>query len=329
MIRDNTFKIYKITNSINDKIYIGLTTQTIEQRWSVHINKNSSCRVLNRAFRKYGKDNLIMEHIFTAFDVQSMVEMEKFFIKYYNCLAPNGYNLMTGGQYSKASEETKAILRIKNKENWTDNLKNKQSITFKQKWKNEPKMQDRLKGLRSETKKRKQSIIGINVKDFSIKKFESINEAERFQKGISQAIENNSYAGQYIWFKNTEELNYYLDKSKKLLNNPDFLNRGKQSWNKCNSNARLTKLANTTKNRQIPIVSVSIETKEVKYYKSVNIAIRSGFSANSINECLKERAIRGMGHCWFYKTEENKSFYQIKAANLLSNLRIGCKAKIS
>ena len=30
--------IYKITNLINNKVYIGLTTETIEKRWKSHIS---------------------------------------------------------------------------------------------------------------------------------------------------------------------------------------------------------------------------------------------------------------------------------------------------
>ena len=45
--------IYKITNTINDKVYIGKTTRTIEERWKEHLNsiKDKDFKIY-RAFRK-------------------------------------------------------------------------------------------------------------------------------------------------------------------------------------------------------------------------------------------------------------------------------------
>ena len=50
--------IYRLTNTVNQKTYIGLTTQTLERRWRAHVNsatRGSSCH-LHNAIRKYGPD---------------------------------------------------------------------------------------------------------------------------------------------------------------------------------------------------------------------------------------------------------------------------------
>lgn len=56
--------IYKITNTINDKVYIGKTTRTIEERWKEHLNsiKDKDFKIY-RAFRKYGVKNFSIESI--------------------------------------------------------------------------------------------------------------------------------------------------------------------------------------------------------------------------------------------------------------------------
>ena len=41
--------IYKVTNTINVKVYIGQTTKTIEERWSKHIEKANELRNLREA----------------------------------------------------------------------------------------------------------------------------------------------------------------------------------------------------------------------------------------------------------------------------------------
>ena len=59
--------IYKITNKINNKVYIGKTLGTIENRWKSHIrdSKRTHCekRPLYSAFEKYGVENFIIEEV--------------------------------------------------------------------------------------------------------------------------------------------------------------------------------------------------------------------------------------------------------------------------
>lgn len=91
--------IYKITNLVNGKAYIGKTTFTIERRFQQHkedykkeINKN---RPLYKAMNKYGIKNFIVEEIGNYSDEQlneKEIEYIKFFDTYYN-----GYNATLGG----------------------------------------------------------------------------------------------------------------------------------------------------------------------------------------------------------------------------------------
>ena len=59
--------IYKITNMLNNKVYIGKTLSTPEKRWREHINdsQKSQCaqRPLYRAFAKYGIENFQLDII--------------------------------------------------------------------------------------------------------------------------------------------------------------------------------------------------------------------------------------------------------------------------
>ena len=52
--------IYKITNTVNGKIYVGQTVRTLEERKWQHINtaKNGHKNHLYNAMRKYGIENL-------------------------------------------------------------------------------------------------------------------------------------------------------------------------------------------------------------------------------------------------------------------------------
>ena len=91
--------IYKITNIINDKMYIGQTTKTIEKRFKEHL-RNSQREdkyqyQLYRAMRKYGTENFIVECIEKCF-IEKLDEKEMFWIKYFDTFK-NGYNSTLGG----------------------------------------------------------------------------------------------------------------------------------------------------------------------------------------------------------------------------------------
>lgn len=94
--------IYKITNIINDKLYIGKTTKSLEWRWKVHIchSKNKNYHgLLQRAIAKYGADNFKLEIIDSAKSEEELNEKEKYWIEYYKSyLKEKGYNLTKGGE---------------------------------------------------------------------------------------------------------------------------------------------------------------------------------------------------------------------------------------
>jgi group I intron endonuclease len=99
--------IYKITNKINNQCYIGQTTQNLDLRWKQHKNNKSNCRYLKSAFNKYGIENFKFELICICFD-NDLNQFEIEYIKRYDSLVPNGYNLRCGGQSGgKHNEETK------------------------------------------------------------------------------------------------------------------------------------------------------------------------------------------------------------------------------
>ena len=88
--------IYKITCLKNNKIYIGQTTKTIEERFAQHKNaaiKNLLNTHLCNAMKKYGVDNFIIEQIDTANTQEELTEKEYYWINYYETTNPKiGYN---------------------------------------------------------------------------------------------------------------------------------------------------------------------------------------------------------------------------------------------
>ncbi len=92
--------IYKITNKINNHIYIGKTVNSIEDRWKDHVysalsgDKDSGCP-LHLAIRKYSKENFLVELVEQC-DDNDAAAREKYWIAFFDSYY-NGYNATLGG----------------------------------------------------------------------------------------------------------------------------------------------------------------------------------------------------------------------------------------
>lgn len=100
--------IYKVTNCINNKVYIGLTTLSVKRRWGQHkVECKRSDKYPNNKFynalRKYGIENFTIEQIEEA-DNTILPQREQYWIKYYNSYY-QGYNGDFGGSSGDAGEQ--------------------------------------------------------------------------------------------------------------------------------------------------------------------------------------------------------------------------------
>jgi hypothetical protein len=112
-------QIYLIKNKINEKYYIGQAmcfTGSNNNRWGTngrwksHIREaiksnQDHCILLNNAIRKYGQDNFEVSTLIKC-NKDELDNYEVIFIKEYNSVKPNGYNLKFGGYSSKNNEDT-------------------------------------------------------------------------------------------------------------------------------------------------------------------------------------------------------------------------------
>jgi group I intron endonuclease len=125
--------IYKIKNKINEKIYIGQTKGSIQDRFNQHCNNIPTDSAITAAIRKYGKENFQIEEIAKADNQEQLDVLEKTYIQLTNSLAPNGYNLKTGGlEGSRYSEESrKKMSNAKLGRTLSESTKQKMSETHK------------------------------------------------------------------------------------------------------------------------------------------------------------------------------------------------------
>ena len=167
--------IYKITNNINTKIYIGQTNKQLSERIYGHFadSKRNRTTKIARAIKKYGFDNFNFEIIDSALSQEELNKLEKKYIELFKSnINEYGYNLLSGGnQGGKHSDETKLKISKKLKEN-----PNKYWLGKSQSIESNKKRKESMKGVSCPQRGRKYSeeekkIISERMKIIRSKKF--------------------------------------------------------------------------------------------------------------------------------------------------------------
>jgi group I intron endonuclease len=109
------YEIYCITNKTNNKSYVGQSIDANE-RWKDHIydaKRQIGKTAINKkypihnAIAKYGETGFIWQIIDQCDTIEEANELEEFYIAYLQTLAPNGYNLLPGGNNRTLLESSK------------------------------------------------------------------------------------------------------------------------------------------------------------------------------------------------------------------------------
>lgn len=117
--------VYKVTNKINNKIYIGITTQKLDQRMKRHYRDakrlDRPTVYFHNAILKHGEENFVFEKIEEVNDFEELNQKEKYWVAFYNSTDKDiGYNLDSGGKYCKKSETTKSKIGLQKKKDWNN-----------------------------------------------------------------------------------------------------------------------------------------------------------------------------------------------------------------
>ena len=90
--------IYLVTNKINGMIYIGASLGSLAKRWNDHVDTKVLRKgSLQEAIHKFGKKNFNKKIIKRCKFLPELSKFERHYIKKYNSIKPNGYNLSSGG----------------------------------------------------------------------------------------------------------------------------------------------------------------------------------------------------------------------------------------
>lgn len=108
------YYVYKITNTINNKVYIGVTNN-LDRRWKEHVYKSEKviASKLYAAIRKHDIQNFNMEVIYCTSSKEHVFESEVLMIIEQNSVE-DGYNIDSGGYGGSdyRSEETRLKISL-------------------------------------------------------------------------------------------------------------------------------------------------------------------------------------------------------------------------
>lgn len=115
---ETVYEIYKLTNLVNNKIYVGATTEGASYRFRRHVAKanGGGTTAICKAIREYGENNFKIETIELCKDLAHMNERENYWIVLLGATNPEiGYNNKAGGGVRFQSDETKEKISILHK----------------------------------------------------------------------------------------------------------------------------------------------------------------------------------------------------------------------
>jgi group I intron endonuclease len=205
------YKVYKIVNSANNKIYIGRTSKSLYTRFTKHLNaaKSNSYYRLHAAIRKHGIDKFSIELLCETEILEFSAKIEEDLIRSYNSNSYEfGYNMTSGGLGELRSKESykkqgEKLRRVKRTPEW--NLRVSKGVRkalkegrVKHPYKGKKMPKDKTVNMTGNKDAGKHNVILKGHKIMEIKsgnKFNSINQAAEFynicDSSIARSIKNN------------------------------------------------------------------------------------------------------------------------------------------
>lgn len=299
-VKEKSFIVYKHTNKINGKMYVGITSQNPKHRWNYGISYKNNLH-FNNSIKKYGWDNFEHKILFANLTTKEAKEIEIELIDYHKLNDDKfGYNVSKGGDLNHLGHKHSALAKKRMSENHAD-----------------------FKGANSTSSMK---IICIETKQI----FNSIGEAGRIlgcdHRGVHNVLKGKSksclglhfdYLKNYDPNKEYDLSVGYTEKSRKKISDA---NKGRTPWNKNKKLSQETKdkISRANKGRKVSDEEklnrsqacmnnknskkvICIETQQI--FPSISEAARVlNLSIGNIAAiCRKERAQTHGLHFEYYK----------------------------
>lgn len=210
--------VYKVTNKVNGKVYIGQTTRTLNKRKSEHISaaltekyKGQCSEYFHNALRKYGKNAFVWEILETCSNKYDLDLAEQWYVMYYNTFKSktesNGYNLTKGGNGNSG-----LIFSDEHKRKISESKKgNKLSEAHKQKIRDNAKINPNYGNK------------GRVTSNYTKNLLREANLGKKLSDDIKRKIGLSSKGNKHaLGYKHTDEVKAKMSKSTSGKNNPMY-----------------------------------------------------------------------------------------------------------
>lgn len=280
--------IYLITDTTNGMKYAG---KHHYDKPELDPNYHGSGLIIKSIYKKR-PETLKEEYIKTCYSEDEMINDEKHYIKVFNTLYPNGYNLTEGGEGCVACEETRKKLRERHpseetRKKMSDARKGEKNPMYGKHLSDETKRKigEKSKGRKSWNK-------GMKMSDeFKRKNSES-------HKGLQSGEKNPMYGKHH-----TEEIKRKLSEARKEIPSP---NKGKhlsEETKRKISEARKGKKCSeeTVKKLSKQVLQYTLDGILICEWSSIHECERNGFNRAGIRQCCVGKFKQYRGFIWCYK----------------------------
>jgi hypothetical protein len=249
-------EIYRITNKINNKIYIG---QSIHSRNGYF----GSGPIIKSAIKKYGKNNFKKDIIWSGTTTREILnEMEIYYIELENTLSPNGYNICKGGNTNDG------ITNNPNKEKIIEKIK--QSMLNSSKCKRPFELNGQYKIVSNETRTMVYKLYNDGFSDSQI--FKNFNEEIKLTRKKINSIIREGIRDKNILTDEQRKDNYHKIEKEKLLGHINEFGNSKKGLisyiSKKTNHSRRT-IRELLKKHNLYDNKVDVENKKSRIYLSL------------------------------------------------------------
>ena len=306
MVKNKKWCVYKHTNKINQKVYIGITSQNPKYRWAN--GEGYKGQGFYYAIKKYGWNNFTHEILEKNLTQEKACEREKYYIDLYNSKNSSyGYNRTNGGENARIGSDNFRARKILQCELNGDIIREWDCITDAanhlkiakttinnclSKEKNSAggylwfyiEDIDKIEPYVAYQNQNKKQIVQYDLNGDFVREWDSITEAENYynNSGIASCLKNNCWTSNgYLWFYKGDENIVDIKEYVKKIKHKNF--------------------------RVKSVIQCSIDGEIIKIWDSITDASKKlNISASSISQCASgKRANRlACGYLWFYNKDE-------------------------
>lgn len=305
--------VYKATNKVNGKIYVGITKRTLEKRIQEHIGRSKGDYLFyfQQAIKKYGIESFIFEVIETCYSEEELTSKEVSYIaEYQSFIRENGYNLTYGGDGVSGNPETRKKISESSKGKIiTERTRQNMCIAAKKRGV-PPKAWARAAEVN--TGKRRPAEIIEQIKQ--TKRGHAVSEETRkimSQRQKRKAVQRLDLEGNVLdEFESIPDASRVCGLARTTITSScrySYIQGGKYRWRYKNEEDRALAGTRGRRSQDKGVIQFDLENNLIAEFSSIREAARKyDLNPTSISRVCTDKQKTAAGFIWRFKNEEDQ-----------------------